>query len=125
MAAALILAAALAVQSSASVPGPNVPVIELVPVAYTELAEGHADKAVMDLEPRAQANPSDPATLINLGAAYARLGMTERAETAFAAARDSSVSYRLELNDGRWMDSRRAARIALEELDGGTRLAMR
>ena len=126
MAATLLVAAALAAQSSASIPGPNIPVIELKPVAYETLAAGNARSAVEELEPRAEADPADPATLINLGSAYAQLGQVNRAQAAFDAARTSEISYRLELADGRWMDSRRAASLALDSLDSGARqLAMR
>lgn len=82
-------------------------------VAYEELASGRAAQAIARLEIAARQNPADPATLINLGAAYAREGDRERAESAFRAALNSSTRYRLELADGSWTDSREAARRAL------------
>ena len=126
MAATLILTAALAAQNLVSIPGPNIQVIDVKPVAFEVLASGDARSALEQLEPRAQAEPADPATLINLGSAYALLGQVDRAQQAFNTARESKISYELELADGRWMDSRRAARLALQALDNGSRqFAMR
>lgn len=125
MSATLIMAAALAAQSSVSVPGPNIPVIELKEVAYDALTRGDAEAAKTKLETQLEQDPGDPATLINLGSAYARLGQTGEAEAAYLAAADSATSYRLELEGGRWMESRRAALLALRALDRPQTLAMR
>lgn len=125
MPAIMMLAAALATQSAASIPGPDIPVIESKDVAYETLAAGDADAARLLLETRLEADPGDPALLINLGTAYARLGRTGEAEAAWTAAADSATGYRLELENGRWMDSRRAAKLALRSLEEPRQLAMR
>jgi cytochrome c-type biogenesis protein CcmH/NrfG len=86
-------------------------------VAYEQLSAGNSDGAVATLETRLRENPDDPATLINLGTAYARQGETDRAAKAFRAAMTSDTRYRLELADGSWVDSRQAARRALASLE--------
>jgi Flp pilus assembly protein TadD len=85
-------------------------------VAYDSLAAGDAAEAVANLEALRAENPGDPALLINLGSAYAELGDVARAEAAFREAADSDTRYQLELADGSWVDSRRAAQTALRQL---------
>ncbi|MFC3096881.1 tetratricopeptide repeat protein [Alteraurantiacibacter palmitatis] len=92
-------------------------------VAYEELSQGDARAAVAALEALRADNPNDPALLINLGAAYQTLGDLVRAEQAYRAAAGSEIRYQLELADGSWVDSRRAARSALRALEQ-SRLAM-
>ena len=92
-------------------------------VAYEELSQGDAHAAVAALEALRADNPNDPALLINLGAAYQTLGDLARAEAAYRAAAGSEIRYQMELADGSWVDSRRAARSALRALEQ-SRLAM-
>ena len=96
-----------------------------VEVAYAALSEGRNDAAVAQLRASHLAANGDPAALINLGTAYARMGRNAEAQVAFRSAMASDVRYDLQLADGSWMDSRRAARRAAESLDRGTALAMR
>ena len=104
----------------------NVPVIgapegtEQHEVAYDALANGEAREAVANLEALRAENPGDPALLINLGSAYAELGDFARAAECYRAAADSEVRYQLELADGSWVDSRRAAQTALRLLEQRT-----
>jgi Flp pilus assembly protein TadD len=86
-------------------------------VAFETLASGQANAAVTALEALRSENPGDPALLINLGSAYAELGQLDQAEACFREAADSEVRYQLELADGSWIDSRRAARSALLNLE--------
>jgi len=116
---AFALAAALA-QTSLSA-GAAVPAAD---VGYRELAAGDAAAAVTKLEVAAQES-TDPATLINLGTAYARQGATDKALAAYRAAIASDDRYDLELADGTWMDSRDAARQALARLQLATAQALR
>lgn len=90
--------------------------IEQRDVAYDTLAAGEAQAAVDRLEALRAENPDDPALLINLGSAYAELQQLDRAEAMFRAAAASQVRYQLELADGSWVDSRRAAQTALRQL---------
>ena len=85
-------------------------------VAYAALAAGEAREAIANLEALRAENPGDPALLINLGSAYAQLGDVARAEACFREAADSETRYQLELADGSWVDSRRAAQTALRQL---------
>jgi hypothetical protein len=80
-------------------------------LGHEELMEDRpADAIVVLFGPR----PDDPARLINLGAAYARLGQTEKAEKLFKAAAHSEARTDLLLGDGQVMDSRTAAKLALK-----------
>jgi len=125
MTAFTILAAMLAAQSATSLPGPDIELVEQKQVAYDALVEGDAERALADLEARRVQEPEDPALLINLGAAHAQLGQAERAAAAYQAAIDSKTRYQLELADGRWIDSRRVARMAMDSLGPTTTLARR
>ena len=99
--------------------------LDRVDVAYEALAEGRTADAIAQLSDSRAAETDDPATLINLGAAYAREGRTSEARAMFVAAMKSDIRYELELADGRWIDSRKAAKLALERLDARTGIAMR
>ena len=99
------------------------PQLEQREVAYEELSAGEARAAVAALEALRAENPGDPALLINLGSAYAAIGDVESAEAAYREAEASDIRYQLELADGSWVDSRRAARTALRALEQ-SRLAL-
>lgn len=117
----LLLAGALLSQAS-PLTVPYEGGIEKVDVAYEALAQGRTDAAIAQL--RAQAG-DDPAVLINLGSAYARKGMRHEALECFNAAIASEEQYELQLADGSWMNSRRAARIAAARLETAGTLAAR
>ena len=99
------------------------PVLEQRDVAYEALAAGEARAAVTALEALRTENPEDPALLINLGSVYVAIGDLERAAESYRAAAASDIRYQLELADGSWVDSRRAARTALLALEQ-SRMAM-
>ncbi|MXP00407.1 hypothetical protein GRI97_15555 [Altererythrobacter xixiisoli] len=111
-------------QAGVAVPPPESESLQTTDVAFEEIANGQNAAAIAALQERLAAEPSDPALLINLGAAYQRSGDSERAAAAYRAAADSSTRYQLELADGSWMDSRHAARLAMHSLDRTT-LALR
>lgn len=115
--AAALTGAALAVPSAvlASESG-----ADRVDVAYQALSEGRTAEAIAQLD-----KTSDPAALINLGTAYARQGRTEDARAAFTAAINSRDHYYLELADGSWVDSRKAAKMALAGLEKSSGIALR
>ena len=98
---------------------------EEVDVAYEELRAGKNEEAVDKLTRKGAAQSGDPAALINLGTAYAREGMADKALASYRAAIDSPQRYELELADGSWMDSRWAARKAIQNLHRTTAQAMR
>jgi tetratricopeptide (TPR) repeat protein len=121
MTATLLLAGALLAQAApATVPASGE--LERADVAYAAMSEGRTEAAIDQLRTSAR---NDPAALINLGTAYARMGMRQQAAEAFTAALASSERYELQLADGSWMDSRRAARAALARLEKSSTLATR
>ncbi|WP_347304178.1 tetratricopeptide repeat protein [Croceibacterium sp. TMG7-5b_MA50] len=122
-----LLAAAIVLvgQPITSVPGPDMKITELREVAYEELMDGQTEAAVSVIEAELAERPGDPALLINLGSAYLRQGRAAEAATLFQQAADSRVRYDLELADGRWMDSRRAAKLAQVNAGGRMLLASR
>ena len=93
------------------------PDIETRNVEYDALVSGEARTAIAQLEQARAENPGDPALLINLGAAYAAVGDYALAQQAYRDAIASEDRYELELANGDWIDSRRAAQMALLSLD--------
>lgn len=89
-------------------------------LAYDALMSGDNQAAVEKLE---SGKLKDPAVMINLGQAYARTGRAGDAAEMFAAAMNSNRSFDLVLADGQVINSRKAAEIALNNLNG--RLASR
>lgn len=85
-------------------------------VAFQEVVSGANQAAIAQLEAQRAANPQDPALLINLGTAYAAIGDYARAQDCYSTAATSRERYDLELANGEWVDSRRAARDALAAL---------
>ncbi len=117
MLANLIMGAVLFAQAGSMAVVDEPAGLEQHDVAYEALAAGEARAAVTALEALRGENPGDPALLINLGSAYAELGDLDRAEECFRQASASDIRYELELADGSWVDSRRAARSALLDLE--------
>jgi len=124
MSVSLLLAGALAAQSASQLTV-NAPAMDQVDVAYEELSQGMNLEAVNELEGSALVMAEDPAALLNLGTAYARLGHMEKARESYRTAMSSDERYVLELADGSWVDSRRAAKMAADALSRGTVLALR
>ncbi len=98
---------------------------ERMDVGYSELAAGQPQAAIARIRANRELGSDDPMALINMGAAYAMMGKTRLAEDRLIAAILSSERYDVELADGRWMDSRRAARIAISQLGTAQVLAVR
>jgi cytochrome c-type biogenesis protein CcmH/NrfG len=120
-----LVTALVAAQPATSLPGPDIELTEQKQVAFETLVDGDTERAIEHLEARRLQEPEDPALLINLGASYARLGRPDQAAAAYRAAIESETRYRLELADGRWLDSRHAARMALATLQVAPTLAQR
>ncbi len=122
MSATAILAGLLLAQSAPLALVQNTPAS--VDVAYEEISQGRNEAAIT----RILANrdlAEDPAALINLGTASARMGDAAKAQDYYRAALASPNRVYLELADGRWMDSRRAAEVAIKGLGAGQALAAR
>jgi len=115
---ALAFATPATAQSIIVVTGPQAD-SQVLPVAYAELKAGDNRAAIAKLTGETTLDARDPSRLINLGTAYARLGRTADASTAYSAAIDSPIRYDLELANGRYVDSRWAARTALANLNEG------
>ncbi|BBC71957.1 conserved hypothetical protein [Altererythrobacter sp. B11] len=120
MTAALLVAQAMTVS-----PAFETAQLEQKDAAYEQVAAGDARAAIAQLQAELRSEPEDPALLINLGTAYRQTGDLERAAGAYRAAIDSRTRYKLELADGRWVDSRHAARQALSQLEAGGTIALR
>jgi tetratricopeptide (TPR) repeat protein len=90
---------------------------EQLPVAYADLQAGRTDTAIKTLAQPRGVEAADPSRLINLGSALARMGRFTEAVAQYRAAMASDIRYELELADGRWMDSRDAAKLALSRLN--------
>lgn len=118
MFASLLCAAALAST-------PAVGTAENSGSAYEDLARSRSEAAIARIMASKEFDSRDPATLINLGAAYERIGQKDRALAMYRAAIMSPDRYDLQLADGRWMDSRAAARLAAEALEKSQTLVMR
>ena len=86
---------------------------------YADLAEGRDQDAVRDIEQNGAADAADPARLINLGIAHARLGNTEQARALFERVRAMGDASRLETAGGEWIAPRQIAIRALRELNAG------
>jgi Tfp pilus assembly protein PilF len=123
--AVTFLAASLMLAQAAAIAAPTTPAVDRVDVGYEALVQGRPHEAIARIKANDGRAASDPAALINLGSAFARLGQNDKAEASFKAAIASEDRQDLELADGSWMDSRRAARIALKRLDSGQTLALR
>ena len=87
-------------------------------VAYDELVAGQNDAAIVVIG-EAAIRTDDPARLINLGIAHARIGDRQKARALFARAYYSREWVELQTATGTWVDSRILARQALAMLNGG------
>ena len=113
---ATVLLANTATLSVADAPAREWSDVTFEEVAFEELATDRPEAAIAKIEAGGAISSRDPAALINLGNAHARLGQTEKALEYYRTAITSDVRYDLELADGRWMDSRRAATMARDSL---------
>ncbi len=86
-------------------------------LGYDALIAGDNQTALKQLENIDGVAKDDPARLINLGQAYARTGRTGDAARMFMAAMNSDRSFDLVLADGSVINSRVAARLALQNLN--------
>jgi uncharacterized protein HemY len=85
-------------------------------IGYEALMQGDNERAIAQILNNEQVSRHDPAKLLNLGRAYARMGRTEQAAQIFEAAFKSRDSVDLVLADGRVMNSKEAARLAMANL---------
>ncbi len=120
--ALLMSLTAIALALIAANPSAGMPVAMLAEapeLAAQTLATGQAEEALATLEPASSANPHDPAVLINLGIAYARVGDEPKARAAFMQALGCQDVVELDTADGTTTDSRKLARKAIRMLERG------
>jgi len=106
------------------------PAVERVDAAFEDLAASRNAEAITRIEGSREAATDHPATMINLGIAYARQGQQARARALFERAANMGLRVELETAGGSWADSRALAIRALAALEGGrlgglTRTALR
>ncbi len=118
----ILLSAALASTAPVEVSAPRPDSID---VGYEDLRAGRAEAAIEHIKANRLVSADDPSALINLGAAHARIGKPKQAQAYYLAAIASRDRYDVQLSDGRWMDTRRAARLALETQTQGGSFALR
>ena len=92
-------------------------------IGYEALVKGDNERAVSQILASAQVSRHDPAKLLNLGHAYARLDRMDEASALFTVVMQSRDSVDLVLADGSVMNSKEAARKAYARLQ--PRLATR
>ena len=85
-------------------------------IGYEALVKGDNERAVSQILASAQVSRHDPAKLLNLGHAYARLGRMDEASALFTVVMQSRDSVDLVLADGSVMNSKEAARKAYASL---------
>jgi tetratricopeptide (TPR) repeat protein len=92
-------------------------------LGYAALLQGNYPAALEQMQAaEKQVSPAarrDPARLINMGLAYAKMGDAASARSHYQAAINAPTSFDIVLSDGRVMDSRVAARHAMRRLDQG------
>lgn len=124
MSMSLFLAAALMAQTptALTVPAPATPASD---VGYHELVSGRPEAAIARIERNGLAQAGDPLALINLGTAYKMLGRKDEAARLYRAAASSDERYDVEMANGRWVDSRRAANLAMSRIGSDEMLALK
>lgn len=85
-------------------------------IGYDALVAGDNERAITQIMTNNRVSRRDPAKLINLGQAYARTGRTAEATVLFESAMASREQIDLVLANGRIIDSKEAARLALSRL---------
>ena len=85
-------------------------------IGYEALMRGDNERAVFQIMANEQVSSGDPAKLLNLGRASARMGHTDEAAKMFKAVLESRDSVDLVLADGSVMNSKVAARKAYASL---------
>lgn len=85
-------------------------------IGYEALMRGDNERAISQIMTSEQVSKHDPAKLLNLGRAYARMGNTDKAAEYFNLVMQSRDSVDLVLADGRVMNSKEAARKAYANL---------
>ncbi|HQS97780.1 MAG: hypothetical protein B7X90_13755 [Novosphingobium sp. 17-62-19] len=117
-----LTSAAVMVTPPLTVPAPALPSGD---VGYHEIMAGRPLAAINRIEGSELARQGDPLALINLGTAYKMVGRKDDAARLYRTAAGSDDRYDVQLANGRWIDSRRAATLAMARLGSDEVLALR
>lgn len=122
LAAALLTQSAVMVTPPLTVPAPALPSGD---VGFNEIMANRPLAAIKRIEASELARKGDPLAMINLGTAYKMVGRKDEAARLYRTALRSDDRYDVQLANGRWIDSRRAATLAMSRLGTDEVLAMR
>ncbi|NLR71610.1 hypothetical protein HGI47_12080 [Novosphingobium sp. ERN07] len=122
LAAALLTQSAVMVTPPLTVPAPALPSGD---VGFNEILANRPLAAIKRIEASELARKGDPLAMINLGTAYKMVGRKDEAARFYRTALRSDDRYDVQLANGRWIDSRRAAALAMSRLDSNEVLALR
>jgi Flp pilus assembly protein TadD len=85
-------------------------------LGFEALIANDNETALRQIQSAKNVPQNDPARLINLGRAHARLGNVSQAQQAFEAAANCKEHFDIVLSNGKVMNSRRAAMLSLQSL---------
>lgn len=85
-------------------------------LGFEALMANDNETALRQIQSTKSVPHNDPARLINLGRAHARLGNVSQAEQAFEAAANCKEHFDIVLSSGKVMNSRKAALLSLQSL---------
>lgn len=122
LAAALLTQSAVMVTPPLTVPAPALPSGD---VGFNEIMANRPLAAIKRIEASELARKGDPLAMINLGTAYKMVGRKDEAARLYRTALRSDDRYDVQLANGRWIDSRRAATLAMSRLGTDEVLALR
>lgn len=85
-------------------------------LGFEALMANDNETALRQIQSAKSVPHNDPARLINLGRAHARLGNVTQAQQAFEAAANCREHFDIVLSSGKVMNSRKAAMLSLQSL---------
>ena len=85
-------------------------------LGFEALMANDNETALRQIQTAKSVPHNDPARLINLGRAHARLGNVTQAQQAFEAAANCREHFYIVLSSGKVMNSRKAAMLSLQSL---------
>lgn len=113
----LAAAVALLATSSAMAESRNFEIgYERGTLGFEALMANDNETALRQIQAAKSVPHNDPARLINLGRAHARLGNVAQAQQAFEAAANCREHFDIVLSSGKVMNSRKAAMLSLQSL---------
>jgi Flp pilus assembly protein TadD len=112
-----VFASAMIAASGASAGTPATEIgYERGALGFEALMANDNETALRQIQSTKSVPHNDPARLINLGRAHARLGNVSQAQQAFEAAANCKEHFDIVLSSGKVMNSRKAAMLSLQSL---------